>query len=474
MKVMMLASEGVPFIKTGGLADVIGSLPKALKDKGIDVAVVMPKYQDIPPHYREQMTHLKSIDVTLGWRKQFCGIEVLDYNGIPFYFIDNQYYFHREGLYGHYDDAERFAFFGKAVLDILPHIDFKPDILHCHDWHTGIVPLFLKTHYVNDDFYRDLRSIFTIHNLQYQGIFPRDILGDILGLDDSVFTVDKIEFFGQVNYMKAGLVFSDLLTTVSHTYAEEIQYPYFGENLDSLLRHRKNDLHGIINGIDYQLYNPSIDPYIDVNYHWSLKKKQENKVKLQEQLGLPMNDKSPMIAMVTRLVRAKGLDLVMRVLEDILAQDVQLVILGTGDKHYETALLDAYQRHRGKVSVNIMFDTGLSHKIYAGSDMFLMPSQYEPCGIGQLIALRYGSIPIVRETGGLRDTVKAYNESNGEGNGFTFANFNAHDMLHTIERALQFYHDENHWRKIVMNATRGDFSWEQSAQQYIQLYQGLF
>ncbi|MFT9497665.1 glycogen synthase GlgA [Anaerosolibacter sp.] len=473
LKILHIAAEASPFIKTGGLADVIGSLPKALLSKGLDVRVVLPKYRTITQIWKEQMVWEKSITVPLGWRNQFCGIETIHHEGITFYFLDNEYYYNRERIYGYEDDGERFAFFCRAALAFLSHIDFQPQILHCHDWHAGLVSVFWEAFYSHLPFYKNMRTIFTIHNLQYQGVFPQYFLGDVLGLDARYFTIDGLEYQGQINYMKAGLVFSDLLTTVSKSYSEEIQTPYFGETLDGLLRKKRKQLFGIVNGIDYDLYSPSKDPYIYLPYHDDLQDKAFNKIKLQEEFGLQVDSNMPMIAIVSRLVSSKGLDLVVHILDELLTRDVQLVVLGTGDEKYETFFQQAVARYPSKLSVHIQFDDALARKIYAASDLFLMPSRYEPCGIGQLIALRYGSIPIVRETGGLKDTVQAYNDYKCTGNGFSFTHYNAHDMLFTIQRALKSFQDKELWRKVFLNAVHSDFSWHQSAQQYINLYKTL-
>ena len=473
LKVLHIASEASPFMKTGGLADVIGSLPKALQEKGVDVRVVLPKYGTIAQHWKDQMVWEKSITVPLAWRNQFCGVETIRHEGITFYFLDNERYYNRDRIYGYEDDGERFAFFCRAALAFLPHVDFQPQILHCHDWHTGLVSVFWEAFYSHLPFYQNMRSVFTIHNLQYQGIFPKYFLGDVLGLDDSYFTIDTLEYQDQINFMKAGLIFSDLLTTVSKSYSEEIQTPYFGETLDGLLRKRKKQLFGIVNGIDYDLYSPSKDPHIFLPYQDNLQDKSFNKIKLQEDLGLSVDSNTPMIAIVSRLVSAKGLDLVAHVLDELLSLDIQLVILGTGDEKYEHLFQQAMIKYPSKLSTHIQFDDSLARKIYAASDLFLMPSRYEPCGIGQLIALRYGSIPIVRETGGLKDTVQAYNDYRCTGNGFSFTHYNAHDMLFTIQRALRSYQDKKLWQKVFENAIHSDFSWYQSAQQYINLYKTL-
>ncbi|WP_034680241.1 glycogen synthase GlgA [Caldalkalibacillus mannanilyticus] len=476
MNVLFVATEAVPFIKTGGLADVIGSLPKELVKLGVNVRVLLPKYSTIPEELKKRMTFRGSREVQLGWRKQYCGIWEIKESGVHFYFIDNEYYFKRDRLYGYYDEAERFAYYCRAVVEVLPELGFHPEIIHCHDWQTGLIPLFIKAQYSHLPFYQAIRTVFTIHNLQYQGIFPSSILSDLLHLDASYFTPDKLEFYGNISYMKAGLLYSDILTTVSQTYAFEIKTPYYGERLDGLLRARDHVLHGIVNGIDYESFNPETDPLL---FHYSsamekeeiLKAKQANKAKLQENLGLPISEEIPLLAMVTRLVSQKGLDLIERVMEEMLALDLQLVILGTGDPHYEQLFLHMASKYPDKVSAQIMFDDTLARRIYAGADQFLMPSKFEPCGIGQLIALRYGTIPIVRETGGLNDTVQAYNEYTEEGNGFSFAHYNAHDMLYTISRALEFYHDPEVWERLVIRGMNQDFSWRESASQYYKLYQ---
>lgn len=477
LKVLFAAAESVPFIKTGGLADVIGSLPKYLKNKEIDVRVILPKYSDIPEKFKSQMTVIKRIRIPLGWRQKFCGIEELTYDGITFYFIDNEYYFKRQGIYGsdqgiygYDDDAERYAYFCRAVLEALPHMRFKPDLIHCHDWHTSLISVFLKTLYQDHPFYEKIRTLFTIHNLKYQGIFPRNVLGDVLGLGDEYFSQDGLEFYGQINYLKGGLVFSDALSTVSRTYSQEIQTEYYGENLNGLLWKRRDDLYGIVNGIDPQEYDPRVDSHIFVNYDETALKKDENKMKLQEQLGLPVNKEIPMLAILSRLVEPKGLDLIACVLNELLQMDIQLVVLGTGESQYENLLRDAAYFHPQKMSANILFDNTLAHRIYAASDIFLMPSMFEPCGIGQLLALRYGSLPVVRETGGLKDTIHSYQEDTGEGNGFSFTNYNAHDMLYTIKRAIDFFYNKPVWNKIVQNAMESDYGWEQSSGEYEALY----
>ncbi|MFC0214762.1 glycogen synthase GlgA [Paenibacillus chartarius] len=472
MKVLFAASEAVPFIKTGGLADVIGSLPKELLKQGIDVRVVLPKYADMPQTWKEQLTGITNFTLRLGWREQYCGIQTLQYEGVTYYFLDNEYYFGRPGLYGYGDEPERFGFFSKAVLEALPHLDFKPDWIHCHDWQTGMIPVLLKAQFQRGEWFHGIKTMLTIHNLKYQGVFPIDQMKELFLLDDGYFTGTALELHGGGSFLKGGLQFADVLTTVSRTYAEEIQTPYYGEYLDSLLRYRSGDLYGIVNGIDNEQFDPMTDPHLVVNYRDSLTKKQQNKLKLQEELGLPVSAETPVISMVTRLVQQKGLDLVRHVISELLSLDAQFVILGTGEHQYEELFRWAAREYPAKLSAQIRFDDGLSRRIYAGSDLFLMPSQFEPCGIGQLIALRYRTLPIVRETGGLRDTVQPYNEFTGEGTGFSFANYNAHDMLHTVRRAVYFYrNDHEAWAHIHRNIKKLDFSWKRSAQQYIDLYE---
>jgi starch synthase len=474
LKVLFVASEAAPFAKTGGLGDVIGSLPKALKKQGLDVRVIIPKYSAIAGEFAAQMVERAVLTVPVGWRRQYCGVFELEYQGITWYFVDNEYYFKRDGLYGHYDEAERFAYFCRSVLKALPQLDFMPDIIHCHDWQTGPLAAMLKQQYLVRDAYSAVKTVFTIHNLMYQGIFPGDILGDLLGLPASMFTADGLEFYGQVNFLKGGLAFSDALTTVSRSYAQEIQQPYFGEKLDGFLARRQADIRGIVNGIDYELYNPACDPDIYTNYTWrGTTKRLENKLRLQAELGLPAGLDIPLIGIVSRLVSSKGLDLVAHIMEELLAQNVQLAVLGTGEARFEHMFRDAAWRYPDKVSANITFSDTLAHKIYAGSDLFLMPSRFEPCGIGQLIALRYGSIPVVREVGGLKDTVASYNPAAGTGNGFSFFNYNAHEMLSVIEEAIALYRDRSQWVKLVKNAMRGDYSWQQSATEYRLLYESL-
>lgn len=481
-KVLFVAAEAVPFAKTGGLGDVIGSLPKELRQKGSDVRVIMPKYQDIPEHFLQQMTKLSEFTVQVGWRQQYCGIHRLEYQNIIFYFVDNEFYFKRHGFYGYGDDAERFSFFSRAVLEALDKIDFMPEILHCHDWHAAIVPIMLKAHYADRPEYADLKTVFTVHNLRYQGVFPQTALSDILGLDWKYFQPDGLEFFDAVNYMKGGLAYADRITTVSRTYAQEIQDPFYGEQLDGLLRKRREDLSGITNGIDYDDYDPSTDKALHLNYDVnSIEKRRENKVKLQQMLKLPVKD-VPLIAVVSRLVGPKGMDLVEYALNDMVKHlrqtgqekyAVQFVVVGTGEARYENFFKYLAWQFPNKLSANIIFDDRLARQVYSAADLFLMPSLYEPCGIGQLIAMRYGCLPIVRETGGLKDTVSPYNSHTGEGTGFSFANYNAHELMETMERALEIYENKAAWDQLIKNAMQRNFSWKESARQYLAVYESL-
>lgn len=469
----MIGAEAVPFAKSGGLGDVLGSLPKALRRQGINAAVMIPKYQSIPAVYQERMAFVKSFTVPVSWRQQYCGLFHMEYEGVPVYFLDNEYYFKRPYMYGFYDEAERYSFFCRAVLEALPFLGAIPDILHCHDWHAGMVSVLLDAYYRQEPAYRQLRTVFTIHNLKYQGVFPKQVVDDVLGLGWEYFTFNRIEFYDQVNFMKGGLVFSDHLTTVSPSYAEEIQMDYYGEKLNELLSQRKNELSGIVNGIDYELYNPATDPALEHPYSSQEPLKQQNKLSLQKKLGLKLNPDSPVIGLVSRLVSQKGLDLIACIFDEMMDMDVQFVAVGTGDRHYEEMLRQAALRYPGRVSANILFDEALSRMVYAGADLFLMPSLFEPCGIAQLIAMRYGALPVVRETGGLKDTVVSYNEQSGAGNGFSFKNYNAHDMLFTIRRAISLYKDKKLWGQLVASVMNSNFDWDKSAGDYAALYRNL-
>ncbi len=470
--VLFASSEVFPFAKTGGLGDVAGSLPKAISNLGTDIRVVMPNYGCIPSHYKDSMEFLGFIYINLSWRHQYCGILRLVYDNVTYYFLDNEYYYNRAELYGDFDQAEQFTFFSKAIIEMLPFLGWKPDIIHCNDWQTGVVSLLLKANYKHNPFYSKIKTVFTIHNLKYQGIFPKEIVPNLLGIDWQYFTPDGIEFYDNVNYMKAGLVYSDSISTVSPSYAQEIKNSFYGENLNGILIQRSNDLYGILNGIDYEKNNPETDGRIYANYSAdNISKKYENRRQLQQELGLPARPDVPIIGIISRLTAQKGFDLIECVLEEILQMDIQLILLGKGDAHYKYVFENAAYWHRDKVSANVTFSDTLAQRIYAGSDMFLMPSLYEPCGLGQIFSFRYGAVPIVRETGGLNDTVLSYNEYSGEGNGFTFTNYNAHDMLNTIRRAVYFYYNRKDvWELLVQRGMRADFSWDKSAHSYLDMY----
>ena len=473
MKVLFTVSECVPFIKSGGLADVAGSLPKELRRLGTDVRVIMPKYGSISEEFKQEMKRVAEFTVQVGWRNQYCGIEELSYNGITFYFVDNEQYFNRDHLYGYFDDGERFAFFNHAVLQGLAQIQFYPDVIHCHDWHTGMIPFLLKKKYQMIKEYAEIKSVFTIHNLQFQGIMPKEALNDLLNLDDRYFNMEELEFYGNINFMKGALVAADKITTVSPTYLKEIQTDYFGEKLNGVLVKRNKDLSGILNGIDEDIYNPEMDLNLARNYSTTtLFDKEENKRFIQQKFGLPQSD-VPLIAMITRLTKQKGLELVQAVFHEILSENIQMIVLGTGDPEFEQFFREMEGMYGEKFKAYIGFNEELAHQLYAGADLFLMPSKFEPCGLGQLIALKYGTVPIVRETGGLNDTVQPYNEFSGEGNGFSFTKFNAHDMLYTIRRAIYFYQDQEIWDQLITSAMEMKYSWAQSAFKYNQLYSGL-
>lgn len=476
-KILFVASECVPFIKTGGLADVVGSLPKCFDKEYFDVRVIIPKYMCMKEEFKNQMQYRAHFYMDMNWRSQYVGILEMEYEGITFYFIDNEYYFSGPKPYGNiYEDIEKFAFFSKAALSALPVIDFRPDIIHCHDWQTGLIPVFLKDTFQQGAFFQGIKTVMTIHNLKFQGVWDMKTVKDITGLPSYFFTPDKLEAYGDANYLKGGLVYADAITTVSNTYAEEIKTPFYGENLDGLLNARANSLRGILNGIDYDAYNPETDPMIAKNYNARnfRKEKSKNKRALQEELGLEVNDKKFLLGIVSRLTDQKGFDLINYMMDEMCQQDLQIAILGTGDEKYENSFRYFAWKYPGKVSANIYYSDPLSHRIYAGCDAFLMPSLFEPCGLSQLMALRYGTVPIVRETGGLKDTVWPYNEYEGTGTGFSFANYNAHEMFNTVKYAHWVYTEKKReWNKIIDRAMAADFSWQASALKYQELYDWL-
>lgn len=475
--VLFVSSEAVPFIKTGGLADVAGSLPKYFDKEHYDVRVMLPKYLCIPEKWRSQMKYVTHFYMDLAWRSQYVGVLEMEYAGVHYYFIDNEFYFAGPKPYGYiHEDIEKFAFFSKAALSAMPLLGFKPDIVHCHDWQTGLVPVYMKERFHDGEFFRDMKSIMTIHNLKFQGIWDLKKVKDITGLPPYFFTSDKLEAYGDANYLKGGIVYADAVTTVSDSYAEEIKTPFYGEHLDGLMRARSNCLTGIVNGIDYEEFNPATDTRIVSNYNQKTfrKEKPKNKKALQQELGLEVNDKKFMIGIVSRLTDQKGFDLIAYMMDQICAEDVQLVILGTGESQYENMFRHFAWKYPDRVSANIYYSEDMSHKIYASCDAFLMPSLFEPCGLSQLMSLRYGTVPIVRETGGLKDTVEPYNEYESTGTGFSFANYNAHEMMNTINYAKHvFYNNKREWNKIVDRGMLKDFSWASSAKKYQKLYDNL-
>jgi starch synthase len=474
LKVLFVASEVSPFAKTGGLADVAGSLPRALVSQGHDIRIAMPKYKFIETPMETRFDFpviIRNRKETAIIREHYIEVNDNDtVNRVPVYFVDNYHYFDRENLYCYFDEAERFAFFYRAVLEMLSGLDFKPDIIHCNDWQSGPIPALLKKNYDVIPFYRDIATIITIHNLHYQGNYPRECL-ESLGLPDSYFHPDKLEFYGDVSFLKAGIVYADLINTVSRTYAREIQTQEFGERMEGLMRSRAKDLYGIVNGINTSEFNPATDPYIAANYDsTSIEKKVENKHSLQKSLHLPVSD-SLMIGLVSRLVDQKGLDLIQKFFMDFIGEDIQFIVLGQGDELYEQFFKEMSRKYPEKMAVHIGFNNALAQRIYAACDLFLMPSKFEPCGLGQLIGLRYGTLPIVRATGGLADTVEDYSPVSGTGNGFVFTEYSAAGLLNAIKRALKLYRDNaGVWRKMVKTALESDFSWKAPAQEYIKLY----
>ncbi len=474
MRILFVASESDPFIKTGGLGDVIGALPVALKNLSNDVRVIIPNYRDIKDEIKVKLKYIDNFMVKVGWRNQYCGIFEYDYEGVKFYLLDNEYYFKRSGLYGYYDDGEKFAFFSRAVLEFLKHIEWTPDILHCNDWQAAMVPVLHKLEYIKEEKFKDIKTVLSIHNLFFKGMFSPQMLPELFGYDYEVFNNGSLEHNGAISFLKGGINYSDKVLTVSKSYSDEIKTPEYGEGLDRLLRHREYLLEGIVNGIDYKEYNPITDKYIDFNYSLeTIDNKQSNKEVLQEKLSLTINKDIPMIGLVSRLTHQKGCDLIVKMLDELLKEDVQVVILGTGDYIYEESFKSFSNKFKNKISVNITFSNELAHKIYAASDMFLMPSLFEPCGLGQLIALRYGSIPIVRETGGLKDTIIPYNEYDESGNGFSFRNYSSDELLMITRYALNIFKDKNRWNKIIKSAMETDSSWEKSAKEYMRIYKNL-
>lgn len=475
MQIVFASAECAPFVKTGGLGDVAGSLPAALVRAGAEVIVMVPKYATIKDEYKAQMEHFSDFYVSLGWRNEYCGLEKLEHDGVTYMFIDNERYFARDYPYGFFDDGERFAFFSKAITESLQHLPagFECDILHCNDWQTALAPVFLREFYQGLPLYDRVKTVFSIHNVAFQGQFSDTVMEDILGVAHIPAAASQLRCDAcSINYMLGALRYADAITTVSPTYAGEIQTPEFGEGLDGVLRERSYALQGILNGIDVAGFDPATDKRIAANYTVEDRSgKAVCKAKLQEELGLEVRDDRPLMVMVTRLTRQKGMDLVMYALDRILAGGVQVAVLGTGDRDYEDGLRYFQDKYPGTMAARIEFDPALSQRMYAAADMFLMPSKFEPCGLSQIIAMRYGTLPIVRETGGLKDTVIPYNEFTGEGTGFSFTNFNGDEMGDAVFRAARlFWDNRDAWNKLVTQAMSQDFSWTRSADKYLDLY----
>ncbi len=475
--ILFLASEAVPFIKTGGLADVVGSLPKCFDKKYFDVRVIIPKYVCIKDAWKEKMNYLDHFYMDYLGNNCYVGILEYELDGIHYYFIDNESYFDGTKPYGDWlQDLEKFSFFSQAALSSLPIIGFKPDVIHCHDWQTGLVPVYLKDRFHGGDFFSNIKSVMTIHNLKFQGVWDIKTIQRLSGLPNYYFTSDKLEAYKDGNLLKGGCVFADAITTVSQTYSEEIKTPFYGEGLDGLMRAKATQLRGIVNGIDYEEFNPETDPMIIKNYSAKnfRKEKNKNKISLQRELGLEESGSKFMIGIVSRLTDQKGLDLIECVMDELCQDDIQLVVLGTGDAKYENMFRHYAWKYQDKVAAQIYYSEEISHKIYASCDAFLMPSLFEPCGLSQLMSLRYGTVPIVRETGGLKDTVEPYNEFEAKGTGFAFANYNAHEMLETIRYAAKIYYKKKReWNKLIDRGMERDYSWSASAEKYQELYDWL-
>ena len=477
-KILFVSSEAVPYIKTGGLADVVGSLPKYFDRNEYDVRVMLPKYACMDAAFLPNLRFVCHFYVNLNWRKQYVGILESEYRGIHYYFVDNEFYFAGSSPYNNiYEDVEKFAYFSKAVLASLPYIDYAPDVIHCHDWQTGLVPVYLHTAFGDDNFYAGIKTVFSIHNLKFQGRWRIREVIDITGLPEQIFNDKELESYGEANYLKGGVVYADAVTTVSPSYANEITTQEGGEGLHGLMNARRNVLHGILNGIDYDEFNPQTDPYIESNFSSKsvLSGKKANKAALQKELGLSVRESAFVIGIVSRLTEQKGFDLVSYIMDDLVSQlDVQIVILGTGESKFENVFHHFHSQYPDKVSAYIGYSEEKAHKIYASADAFLMPSLFEPCGLSQMISMRYGTIPIVRETGGLKDTVQAYNEYENTGTGFSFCNFNADDTKYVVEYAYHVFRDERKaWEDMMQRAMAQDFSWNKSAGEYEKLYDSL-
>ena len=475
MKILYAASEAVPFCKTGGLADVAGSLPAALAAQGADVAVVLPLYQKVKEKFSDQL-HFECYDyVDLAWRHSYCGLFSMERDGVTWYFLDNEQYFRRPELYGYMDDGERFGFFSRAVVRMLPHLKFWPEVIHCNDWQTALVPIYLKDDGVREERFRSIRTVLSIHNIEYQGRYGRQTLGDLFGLDHGWADDGTILMDGDVNLLKGAILCADAVNAVSPTYANELKMPYFAHRLDGIMRRCGYKLSGVLNGIDVKRYDPAADPHIAVNYSAAdMAGKQADKAELQKLMGLRQEPYVPIVGIVSRLVSHKGLDLVCEVLHDMMELPLQMVILGKGDRKYEEFFQWAAQQYSGRMAVRLDYNEELSMAIYAGADLFLMPSKSEPCGLSQMIAMRYGTVPIVRETGGLKDTVSPYESWRDAGNGFTFANYAGSDMLYVIREAVYLYKDyPDAFARLRARAMACDFSWARSAGEYLHIYSAV-
>ena len=476
MKILFASPEVAPFIKTGGLADVAGSLPQALAKEGHEVKVILPLYEGIGQEWRSKMTFLKYFNVTLSWRQVYCGVFELERDGVTYWFVDNEYYFKRFQIYGHFDDCERFAYFSRAVIETPGQLDWAPDIIHCNDWQTALVPVYLLEEKYRIPQLANAKSVFTIHNIEYQGRYGEQVLKDVIGLDASYFNEGMLAYFGDVNLMKGAIMASNFVTTVSPTYAQELRTPFYAKGLDGVINQQAGKIEGILNGIDMELYDPAANPGLAANFTPKslVKGKNECKLALQKAVGLQENVDVPIIACVSRLVGHKGFSLVTDVLHEIMGLDVQMVVLGTGDWQYEEAFRHAQSQYPGRFAAQLTYSAPLSTMIYAGADIFLMPSISEPCGLSQIIAMRFGTVPVVRETGGLKDTVTPYNKFTGEGRGFTFSNINAGDMMWVLREAVDLYHNNKKaWRGLQKAGMTADFSWTNSAKQYLAIYQRI-
>lgn len=473
MKILFVTSEAAPFVRTGGLGDVAGALPKAFKKLGHDARVILPFYkEEIKDTFKNNFRFIGSTFVDLSWRRQYVGVYEAIYDGITYYFVDNEFYFKRKGLYGHFDDGERFAYYSKAVLEAMQLIGFYPDVLHCNDWHTALTPVYLDVYYRFSENFRNIKTVFTIHNIEFQGKYGTEILGDIVGLPEWANSLVMND--GCVNYMKGGIEAAAAVTTVSETYATEILDPFYAYGLNGILSERRFKLHGVVNGIDTDVYNPKTDKALFQNYTLrTVAKKTLNKKALCEMIDLGYDENRPLVAMITRLTEQKGMDLVAAVIDEIMRADIQMVVLGTGDWKYENMIKRVESQYPTKFRAILQFSSDIASKLYAASDMFLMPSKFEPCGLGQLIAMTYGSVPIVRETGGLKDTVVPYNPTDKTGVGFTFKTYNSYDMLDAVWRAYGMFFDKENWKAVVANAMKQNFGWDVSAKKYIDIYNGI-